>query len=137
VKASLVPERLLSILATFFGGLALTLACLGLYGVMAYAVLRRTREIAIRMAIGAQHRSVVWLVVRETLALVVLGAGLGAATAWLSTRYIRSQLFGVAPGDPLALSSAVLLLLLVATAAGYVPARRATRIDPVSALRYE
>ena len=137
VMASLVPERLLSMLATFFGGLALALACLGLYGVMAYGVVRRTREIAIRMAIGAEQRSVVWLVVRETLALVVLGSVLGTVTAWLSTRYIRSQLFGVAPGDPLSLSSAVLLLLLVATAAGYVPARRATRVDPVSALRYE
>ena len=111
--------------------------CLGLYGVMAYGVIRRTREIAIRMAIGAPRQSVVWLVVRETFALIVVGAVLGTATALLSTHYIRNQLFGVAAGDPLALSSAVFLLLMVAAAAGYVPARRATRIDPIAALRYE
>ncbi len=137
VKASLVPERLLSILATFFGGLALALACLGLYGVMAYGVIQRTREIAIRMAIGAERQSVVWLVVRETLALVAIGLSLGTGVALMTGRYIQGQLFGIAPGDPLAISSAIVLLIAVATAAGYVPARRATRVDPVAALRYE
>ncbi len=137
IKASLVPERLLSILATFFGGLALALACLGLYGVMAYGVIQRTREIAIRMAIGAERQSVVWLVVRETLALVAIGLSLGTGVALMTGRYIQGQLFGIAPGDPLAISSAILLLMAVATAAGYVPARRATRVDPVAALRYE
>ena len=137
VKESLVRERLLSMLATFFGGLALALACIGLYGVMSYAVVRRTREIGIRIAIGARQRSVVWMVVRETLALVGVGAVLGAVAAAAAGRYVKSQLFGVAPGDPVAISAAVLLLLAVTVAAGYLPARRASRIDPMKALRCE
>ena len=137
VQASLVRERLLSMLATFFGSLALALACIGLYGVMAYAVVRRTREIGIRIAVGAPQRSVIWMVVRETLALVIAGAALGTITALTASRYVESQLFGVAPGDPVTLSAAILLLLAVTAAAGYLPARRASRIDPVIALRYE
>jgi ABC-type antimicrobial peptide transport system permease subunit len=137
LDASLVRERLLSLLATFFGGLALALAWIGLYGVMAYAVVRRTREIATHVAVGAPHRSVIWMVVRETLALVVAGSALGILTALAAGRYVRSQLFGVTPGDPVALSSAILLLVAVAAAATYVPARRAARIDPVVALRME
>ena len=89
------------------------------------------------MAIGAERQSVVWLVVRETLALVAIGLSLGTGVALITGRYIQGQLFGIAPGDPLAISSAILLLMAVATAAGYVPARRATRVDPVAALRYE
>ena len=123
--------------ATFFGGLALALACLGLYGVMAYGVVQRTREIAIRIAIGADRQSVVWLVVRETLVLVAVGLSLGTGVALMAGHYIQRQLFGVAPGDPLAIASAILLLMVVAAAAGYIPARRATRVDPVAALRYE
>jgi ABC-type antimicrobial peptide transport system permease subunit len=98
VQASLVRERLLSILSTFFAGLALTLACIGLYGVMAYRVVRRTREIGIRIAIGARRQSVVWMLVRETLLLVAGGAALGTIAALAASRYISSQLFDVTPG---------------------------------------
>jgi predicted permease len=137
LQQSLVRERLLSMLATFFAGLALTLACIGLYGIMAYGVVRRTREIGIRVAIGAGERSVMWMVVRETLGLVVVGAALGSLASLAAGGYLRHQLFGVSPGDPLAVAVAILLLLAVTIAAGYRPARRATRINPVIALRYE
>jgi predicted permease len=137
VDASLVQERLVSMLASFFGGLALVLACIGVYGVLAYSVVRRTREIGIRLAIGAQRRSVIWLVLRETLVLIAVGVALGIPAVLAVSRYIESQLFGVAPGDPWAIAGAVAVLLLVAAAAGYQPARRASRVDPMIALRYE
>ncbi len=137
VEASLVRERLLSMLATFFAGLALTLACVGLYGIVAYGVVRRRREIGIRIAIGAQQHSVMWMVIRETLVLVAAGAALGTIVSVALSRYIERQLFGVTPGDPFAIAAAILLLLLVTTAAGYLPARRASRINPVVALRTE
>jgi ABC-type antimicrobial peptide transport system permease subunit len=137
VDASLVQERLVSLLASFFGGLALALACIGLYGVLAYSVVRRTREIGIRLAIGAQRRSVIWLVLRETLVLIAVGVALGIPVTLAVSRYIESQLFGVSPGDSWAIAGAVAVLLLVAAAAGYQPARRASRVDPMIALRYE
>jgi predicted permease len=137
VSASLVRERLLSTLATFFAMLALTLACIGLYGMMAYAVVRRTREIGIRIAIGARQRSVIWTVVRDTLALVAIGGAAGAAASILVSRLVSGQLFGVTPEDPAAIAAAVLLLFAVAAAAAYLPARRAARISPVLALRCE
>jgi predicted permease len=137
VERSLLRERLLSILATFFGGLALTLACVGLYGVLSYTVVRRSREIGIRMAVGARHGAVAWMILRETLLLVTLGMTLGVFAAALAGRSISSQLFGVAPGDPLATAAAVGILVAVTLAAAYLPTRRATRIDPVIALRCE
>ena len=137
VDASLVQERLVSMLASFFGGLALVLACIGLYGVLAYSVVRRTREIGIRLAIGAQRRSVIWLVLRETLVLIAVGVALGIPAVLALSRYIESQLYGVSPGDPWAIAGAVGVLLAVAAAAGYLPARRASRVDPMIALRYE
>jgi predicted permease len=137
VEASLLRERLLSMLATFFGGLALALACIGLYGVMTFAVIRRTREIGIRIAVGAPHTSVVWMMVRETLMLVVAGVALGTVAATAASRYLSAQLFGVTPGDPIATGTAIGLLLAVALASACVPARRASRIDPVVALRHE
>jgi ABC-type antimicrobial peptide transport system permease subunit len=137
LERALLRERLLSMLATFFGALALTLACVGLYGVLAYNVVRRSREIGIRMAVGAAHGSVVWMILRQTFALVAAGVTLGALSAALAARSISSQLFGVAPGDPLGTAAAIAMLLAVTLAAAYLPARRATRIDPVIALRCE
>lgn len=137
LAASLVRERLLSMLATFFSGLALVLACIGLYGVMAYRVIRRTREIGIRIAIGARHQSVMWMMVRETLVLVLAGATLGTILSFSINGYVAAQLFGVTPRDPSAMFTALVVLLAVTLAAGYMPARRASRIDPVTALRVE
>jgi ABC-type antimicrobial peptide transport system permease subunit len=137
VDASLTRERLLSILASFFGALALLLACIGLYGVMAFAVVRRTREIGIRLAIGASKWSVTRLILRDTMLVVLIGAVLGAIGATLAGRFIRAMLFEVAPGDPPAIAGAIALLLIVGAGAAYLPARRATRVDPVLALRYE
>ena len=135
VEMSLVRERMLALLATFFAALALILACIGLYGVMAYRVVRRTREIGIRIAIGARQGSVIWMMVRETLLLVGIGAALGTLASLAANTYIATQLFGVTPRDPLAIVVALSILGLVTLVAGYVPARQASRIDPVRALR--
>ena len=137
VTASLSRERMLSALATVFALLALTLACIGLYGVLAYGVVQRTREIGIRMAIGARSRSVLWMVVREALALVAIGAMLGTVVAIASGRFISTQLFGVTPGDPAATAAAMFVLLVVTVSAASIPALRASRIHPVAALRSE
>ena len=137
VEMSLVRERMLALLATFFAALALILACIGLYGVMAYRVVRRTREIGIRIAVGARQQSVVWMMVRETLLLVSIGAALGTLASLVANRYIAGQLFGVTPRDPIAIGVALSLLAIVTMVAGYVPARHASRIDPVKALRTE
>ena len=135
VEMSLVRERMLALLATFFAALALILACIGLYGVMAYRVVRRTREIGIRIAIGARQGSVIWMIVRETLLLVGIGAVLGTLASLAANRYVAGQLFGVTPRDPLAIVASLSILALVSLVAGYVPARHASRINPVSALR--
>jgi hypothetical protein len=137
VEMSLVRERMLALLATFFAVLALLLACIGLYGVMAYRVARRTREIGIRIAVGARQQSVVWMMVRETLLLVTIGATLGTLASLAVNGFVAAQLFGVTPRDPAAIAVAVSVLGSVTLIAGYVPARRASRIDPVKALRAE
>ncbi len=137
VEMSLVRERMLALLATFFAALALILASIGLYGVMAYRVVRRTREIGIRIAVGARQQSVVWMMVRETLLLVSIGAALGTLASLAANRYIAGQLFGVTPRDPIAIVVALSVLGIVTMVAGYVPARGASRIDPVKALRAE
>jgi ABC-type antimicrobial peptide transport system permease subunit len=134
---SFLRERLLAMISGFFGGLALLLACLGLYGLMAFAVARRTAEIGIRMALGAPQAEIRWLVVREVLWLILAGIAAGVPlTVWLS-RYAKSLLFGVAPADPVILAASVAMMAGVAALAGYLPARRASRIDPMVALRYE
>jgi predicted permease len=137
VDRSLATERAVASLSTAFGLLATLLAVIGLYGVMAYTVARRTREIGIRMALGAVRGNVVWLVMREVLVLVGAGIALGVPAAVGLSRLVESQLFGIQPHDPLTLVAATTGLALVSAAAGYLPARRATRVNPVQALRYE
>jgi len=137
IEISLFTERLLAILSSVFGCLATLLAALGLYGVMAFMVARRTREIGIRMALGADSGSVVWMVMREVLALAAIGVAIGLAAAWAATRFIETQLFGIHPTDLLTMALAALGIGAVAGLAGYVPARRATGIDPMRALRWE
>jgi predicted permease len=137
VEMSLARERMLALLATFFAALALMLASIGLYGVMAYRVVRRTREIGIRIAIGARQQSVVWMMVRETLLLVTIGAALGTLASMGVNHFLAAQLFGVTPRDPAAIVVALSVLGCVTLIAGYVPARHASRIDPVKALRAE
>jgi predicted permease len=137
VEQSLISERLIAMLSTFFGLLALVLACIGLYGVMSYSVVRRTNEIGIRMALGAASRDVLRLVLQETMLLVVLGIGIGLPVALVSTRLIRNQLFGLEPNDPLTICTATLLMVAVSVSAGHLPARRASRVDPMAALRHE
>jgi predicted permease len=134
---SLLNDRLVATLSTAFGILATMLAVIGLYGVMAFTVARRTREIGVRMALGAVHGDVIWLVMREVFVLVGTGLALGLLAAAGAARAISSQLYGVAAGDPGTMIVAATLLLAVALIAGYVPARRATRVNPVLALRYE
>ena len=137
VAASLIRERMLSAFASVFATLALMLACIGLYGVLAYGVVQRTREIGIRMAIGARRGSVLWMVVREALALVAIGAMLGTVAALAAGRLVSTQLFGVTPGDPTAAAAAISVLLVVTVSAACIPALRASRIHPVAALRSE
>jgi predicted permease len=137
IDAQLVRERLIATLSGFFGAVAMLLACFGLYGVMAYSVQRRTGEIGIRIALGAAGGTVTRMVMRDSLAMVLAGVAAGVPMAlWLS-KLVKSLLFGVEPGDASVLAAATLLLVAVAALAAYLPARRAARIEPTVALRYE
>jgi predicted permease len=137
LRDNLSQERLIAQLVSFFGALALILACIGLYGVMAHGVVRRTNEIGIRMALGARGGSIAWMILRETLYLVLAGVVIGVPAALIGARLISAQLFGMSPTDPLTLVGAAIVLGLVALLAGYLPARRASRVNPLNALRYE
>jgi predicted permease len=137
VGQALVEDRAISMLSSFFGGLALLLASIGLYGLMSYSVSRRTREIGVRAALGAQRTTVIWLVLHEALALVLLGVAVGIPFALAASRLIASMLFEISPGDLPTIAAVSLLLLASALVAGYVPAVRASRTDPVVALRTE
>ena len=137
IGRSLVQQKLIARLASFFGLLALLLACVGLYGVMSYGVARRTNEIGIRIALGARGRSVLWLVLREALVLVVIGLVVGVLASLAVSKTAASLLYELKPNDPLTITLATLLLALVALIAGYLPARRASRVDPMIALRDE
>jgi predicted permease len=133
----LTQERLLAQLCAFFGALALLLASVGLYGVLPYSIARRTNEIVIRMALGAQRGTVLGMVLRETTVVVAIGIAIGVPVSFGLTRLVSSKLYGLKATDPLTIVLASLMLAAVAMVAGYLPARRASRVDPLVALRYE
>jgi len=133
----LFQERMIAKLSGFFGLLALLLACIGLYGLLSYEVSRRTREIGIRMALGAERRGVLKLVVGQGIVLAISGAMVGIAVSLGVTRYLKSMLYDIHANDPVTIVGVAILLALVAVVACYIPARRATRVDPMVALRYE
>jgi predicted permease len=137
VDASLVQERMVSTFSAWFGGFALLLAAIGLYGRLAYAVIERTREIGIRLALGAGRPVVIWTILREVLILVFCGIAMGLPLAMASARAIRSLLYGLAPFDLSTVTVVVVTIVSAAVLAGYIPARRASRVDPMVALRYE
>jgi predicted permease len=137
IAESIGRERAVATLLTTFGGFALLLACIGLHGVTAYSVARRTSEIGIRMALGAQRRDIIWMIVRQVLLLAAAGLVIGIPTAAAASRSIRAWLYGIEPDDPLSLGAAAVTLLFMALAAAFVPARSASRLDPLRALRHE
>jgi putative ABC transport system permease protein len=137
IRESLLPERLMAALSGFFGILAALLTAVGLYGVISFLVTQRTREIGIRMALGAGKRQVLLSILRETLMLTVLGIGVGLPITFSVTRLVASMLFGIDPTDPVTLALAAFALCGVGLAAAYIPARRAAAVDPITALRYE
>jgi predicted permease len=137
VALSLSRERLVATMTATFGALATLLAVVGLYGVMSYTVARRTREIGVRVALGATSGNISWLVIREVLVIAAAGIAIALPAAWWLGRYVSSQLYGVTPGDPAAIAAAVALLVVVALGAGLIPSRRAARLNPTAALRSE
>ncbi len=137
IEATILRERLMATLSGFLGLLAVLLACIGLYGILSYGVASRTSEIGIRMALGAQRRDVFWIILREALLLVIAGVVVGLPMIFAVTRLAATLLFGLTPTDPASVIFAALLMLLVAIVAGYLPSRRATRVDPMEALRCE
>jgi len=137
IRISLDTERLFAGLISSFGLIAALLAAIGLYGAMAYTVLRRTSEIGIRVALGAQARQVQWLVMKQSLSTVLVGIVAGGVAALSLAQLVGSLLYGIKPADPQSILAAVALLIMVATIAAWIPMRRATRLEPTIALRYE
>jgi ABC-type antimicrobial peptide transport system permease subunit len=141
MSAALVQQRLIAALSTLFGGLALLLAAVGLYGLLAFALVQRTGEIGVRMALGAERADVVWMVIREAWVLVAIGLAVGVPAALLVARVAASRieglLFRLRATDPATIAAAAVALGVVATFAAYLPARRASRVDPMVALRAE
>jgi len=137
IDRSILRERLFAILSGFFGGLALLLAAVGLYGLMAYNVAQRTQEIGVRMALGAAQRDVLSMILRETLGLTGIGLLLGIAGALGSLQFLTNLIYGVTARDPVTLAAVCMLLAAVAALAGWLPARRAMKVDPMVALRHE
>ena len=134
---TLLTDRLIAMLSAGFGLLATLLASIGLYGVMAFVVARRKKELGIRLALGAQPVYVIWMVMREVLLLLAIGLVVGIPAAMLLGRYVASQLYGLQPQDPQIAAATVVLLTIVSGLAGLIPAQRASRIDPILALRHE
>jgi predicted permease len=137
VSRSYTNQRLVAQLSTFFGLLAVFLSAIGIYGLMSFVVSRRTNEIGIRMALGAPRSNVSWLVMREIILLIAAGIVIGIPATLAGDRLVANMLFGLKGTDLPSLTAAVLILLIVATGAGYFPARRASKVDPMEALRYE
>ena len=137
VERRFQQEKVFAQAYTLFGALALLLASIGLFGLMSYNVARRTNEIGIRMALGAQRQDVVRLVMRESMILVVIGVAAGLGIAITASRFIATLLFGLAPTDVMTMFLAIGVMVLVSAIAGYLPARRASRVDPMVALHYE
>jgi ABC-type antimicrobial peptide transport system permease subunit len=137
VDESLATERLTAYLSVFFAGLALLLTAVGLYGISAYSVSRRTSEIGVRMALGARRSNVIWLVVRETVGHAVVGALAGFILVTAGSKLIKGLLYEMRPNEPAPLLLSLSILVFVCAAAAYIPAHRASRLDPVAALREE
>jgi ABC-type antimicrobial peptide transport system permease subunit len=137
IEQTLAQERLLAQLSGFFGALGLALAAVGLYGLMTYTVSRRTRELGVRVALGAQPTDLLRAVMGQTLTLVLIGAAAGCAAAFAAARLVSAFLFRITPSDPMVLASAMLTLTVVGVLATWLPARRASRVDPMTALRHE
>ena len=137
IAASISRERLFATLATWLGAVALTLSAIGLYALLAYTVTLRTGEIGIRMALGANRRDVRWMIVRQSLIVAACGLGLGTAVSVAGTDLLRALLFNVEPRDSATLALSAALILVVTVSAGYMPARRASHVDPLTALRAE
>jgi len=137
IESNMQMERAFAALTTGFGVLALALACVGIYGIMAYSVANRRNEIGIRMALGAQPGQVRGMILRESTWLAIAGIVAGVAASLMLTRLVKSMLYGIQPYDPLTMTGGVLILLTVALAASWVPARRAAGVQPMEALRHE
>lgn len=137
IQEGLVRERMMAVLSGFFGALAALLAMVGLYGVISYILAMRRNEIGIRMALGASREKVIAAVVRQTMGLLFVGVVIGLALSFAATRGAQALLFGLRPGDPASLVGATLFLAAVALLASLWPAYRATRVDPMNALRYD
>jgi len=137
VERRLAQERVFAQAYGLFGGLALLLASMGLFGLMSYNVARRTNEIGIRMALGARREDVIAMVMRESMLLVAIGITIGVVAAIAAGRFVAALLYGLAPTDVVTMTAAGLLMVVVSALAGFVPARTASRVDPMIALRYE
>lgn len=137
IDQAISQEITLARLCTAFAVLALLIACVGLYGTVAFNIERRTSEIGIRVALGAQAAGIIWMVMREVFALALAGLAIGVPAVLAGTRAVKSFLFAIQPNDPVSITASVTILLLAGLVAGYLPARRASRIDPMVAVRHE
>jgi ABC-type antimicrobial peptide transport system permease subunit len=137
VDDNIATQSLIARLSSFFGIIAVFLACIGIYGLLSYSVARRTSELGIRLALGAQSSMVLWMILRESILLLVLGLSIGIPVALSSTRVLKSLLYELSPLDPTAISTAIVAVAVMTIAAAWLPARRATKINPIQALRAE